>query len=165
MLSQPCPTYTAQGEDQSSPRKEEKPAKPFPEDKHATRPTCLSTQPRTRSLLRAQEPRTHLGLSQRLFLALHLRPQDFAEQRNQLLPGLRGNINFLRIKESVRHSAVGPVFCGVLRNTNPWILPVLNSHHSVVRLVVVEYCCVIYLFMTLAVHGTDSTIGTFNQPV
>ncbi len=40
----------------------------------------------------------------------------------------------------------------------------MDSHHLVVRLVVVVYICAIY-FMTLAAHGTDIAIGTFNKPV
>ena len=40
----------------------------------------------------------------------------------------------------------------------------MDSHHLVVRLVVVVYTCVIYL-LTLVTHGTDIAIGTFNKPV
>ncbi len=43
----------------------------------------------------------------------------------------------------------------------------MDSHHFVVRLVVVVYNCVvcaIYL-LTLAVHGPGIAIGTLNQPV
>ncbi len=41
----------------------------------------------------------------------------------------------------------------------------MDSHHLVIRLVVPEYYCAIYLLMTLAAHGMDIAIGTFNQPV
>ncbi len=40
----------------------------------------------------------------------------------------------------------------------------MDSHHLVLRLVVVVYICVIYL-LTLAAHGTGNAIGTFNKPV
>ncbi len=40
----------------------------------------------------------------------------------------------------------------------------MESHHLVVRLVVVVYICVIYL-LTLATHGTYVAIGTLNKPV
>ena len=47
------------------------------------------------------------------------------------------------------------------------ILKFMDSHHLVVRLVVVVYNyvnCAIY-YMALAVQGTDIAIGTFNVPV
>ncbi len=40
----------------------------------------------------------------------------------------------------------------------------MDSHHLVVRLVVVVYIRAIYL-MTLAAHGMDITIGTLDEPV
>ncbi len=57
------------------------------------------------------------------------------------------------------------MFSGVPQNTKTFrILKFMDSHHLVVRLVVVVYICAIYL-LTLATHGTDIAIGTFNKPV
>ena len=57
------------------------------------------------------------------------------------------------------------MFCGAPWSTKTfWILKFMDSHHLVVRLVVVVYNCAIYL-LTLATHGTDIAIGTFAMPV
>ncbi len=42
---------------------------------------------------------------------------------------------------------------------------VVNSHRLVVGLVVVECCCVMCLFVALAVRGVDFAIGTLGRPV
>ncbi len=80
-------------------------------------------------------------------------------------PGLRGSKHFLRIRKPVLHFAGGSMSCGVPWNTKTLrILKFMDSHHLVVRLVVVVYICAIYL-LTLAAYGTDIAIGTFNKPV
>ena len=57
------------------------------------------------------------------------------------------------------------MFCGAAWSTkHSGYQKFMDSHHLVVRLVVVVYICAIYL-LTLAAHGTDIAIGTFNKPV
>ncbi len=57
------------------------------------------------------------------------------------------------------------MFCGAPWSTkHSGYYKFMDSHHLVVRLVVVVYICVIYL-LTLATHGTDIAIGTFTEPV
>ncbi len=81
------------------------------------------------------------------------------------MTGLRGSKNFLPIRRPVLHFAGGFMFCGVPWNTKTFrILKFTDSHHLVIRLVVVVYICAIYL-ITLAAHDMDITVGTLDEPV
>ncbi len=70
-----------------SPRDGKKPTKPFLEDKCSARPADSRTYPQDpRALPRAYGPRTHQGLSYKLYFASHQYLQDFTGHRILRLP-------------------------------------------------------------------------------
>ncbi len=161
--------YTAQKPKPAhSPRDGRKPIKLPPEKKHSTGPADPRTHPRTKGpsphVWTQDSPRTVLQTKPR-FASMpprHRRTQDSSIARTSWEHKLSSHWETC----SSRRGRIHVLWCSLEHKSIP-DTKVHGQSPLVVRLVVVVHNCVncdIYL-LTLAAHGSDFAIGTFNKPV